>query len=176
MYCKVNFKTKKELKQAVARGFKLGVFAPGLGTPKAEGTEFLEGPHYPEPHRWYAQVKMRGGLIVAVKCSRNVPRPTRNVVSGLTARGPMMAGQKEDKMKCPACKHDDMRVLPDVSTDDEYVYRCYYCGRIVRQHMAKVICMDCEKVYNRIPSATITETHGICDVCLAMRRMELSLT
>ena len=66
MYCRVNFKTKKELRQAVARGDKLRIFAPGLSAPKNEGTEFLEGPHYPEPHRWYAQVKMRDGFIVAV--------------------------------------------------------------------------------------------------------------
>jgi len=67
MYCRTNFRTKKALKQAVARGDELGIFAPGFGTPKKNGTEFLEGPHYPEPHRWYAQVTMREGLIAAVK-------------------------------------------------------------------------------------------------------------
>ena len=67
MYTVRNFKTKKELKEAVARGDKVGLFAPGLGTPKSEGTEFVEGPHYPEPHRWYAEVTMRDGVVVKVR-------------------------------------------------------------------------------------------------------------
>lgn len=29
--------------------------------------EFVEGPHYPEPHRWYAQVEMKDGIVVKVK-------------------------------------------------------------------------------------------------------------
>ena len=67
MYCERNFKSKKDLKMAVERGEKIGIFAPMLGTPKDNGTEYLEGPHYPEPHRWYAQVEMKDGLIVKVK-------------------------------------------------------------------------------------------------------------
>ena len=67
MYCERNFKSKKELKEAVARGEKLEIFAPGLGTPKMNGTEFVEGPHYPEPHRWYAEIEMENGIIVKVK-------------------------------------------------------------------------------------------------------------
>jgi len=67
MYCEKNFKTKKALKLAVESGEKIGVFAPMLGTPKREGTEYLEGPHYPAPHTWYAQVEMRDGFIVKVK-------------------------------------------------------------------------------------------------------------
>mgnify|MGYP003347318056 CR=1 FL=1 len=31
------------------------------------GTAFLEGPHYPEPHRWYAQVEVRDGVVIKVK-------------------------------------------------------------------------------------------------------------
>lgn len=67
MYCERNFRTKKELKEAVARGEKLRIFAPGLGTPKENGTEFLEGAHYPAPHTWYAQVEMKDGFIIKVK-------------------------------------------------------------------------------------------------------------
>jgi hypothetical protein len=67
MYCQTNFKTKKALKEAVASGQKIGIFAPGLGTPKRDGPEFLEGPHYPAPHTWYAQVTMADGVIVKVK-------------------------------------------------------------------------------------------------------------
>jgi hypothetical protein len=67
MYVSPNFKTKKELKDAVKNGQKVTVFAPGLGTPKVNGTEFVEGPHYPEPHRWYAEVTMENGVITKVK-------------------------------------------------------------------------------------------------------------
>lgn len=67
MYSTINFKTKKALKEAVAAGKQLTIYAPGLGTPKTNGTEFLEGPHYPEPHKWYAEVEMKDGFIVKVK-------------------------------------------------------------------------------------------------------------
>ena len=66
MYAEINFKTKKELKEAVENGKKVGVYAQGLGTPKDNGLEFLEGPHYPEPHKWYAKVEMKDGIIVKV--------------------------------------------------------------------------------------------------------------
>jgi len=67
MYTSINFKNKKAFKEAVARGDKITLYAPGLGTPKENGIEFVEGPHYPEPHRWYAQVEVRDGVVVKVK-------------------------------------------------------------------------------------------------------------
>ncbi len=67
MYTVTNYKSKKALKDAVAQGAKVRIFAPGLGTPKDNGTEFLEGPHSPEPHKWYAQVEMKDGYVVKVK-------------------------------------------------------------------------------------------------------------
>lgn len=67
MYTKKNFKTKKELKEAVAREEKVYIIAPGLGIPKDNGTEYLEGPHYPAPHTWYAQVEMKDGVVIKVK-------------------------------------------------------------------------------------------------------------
>ena len=67
MYTDRNFKTKKALKEAVAAGAVVRLFAPGLGSPKTDGTECVEGPHYPEPHRWYAEVMMKDGRVVGVK-------------------------------------------------------------------------------------------------------------
>lgn len=56
MYTDRNFKTKKALKDAVKAGERVSVYQPGLGPPPAPGqTVFLEGPHYPRPHTWYAQ-------------------------------------------------------------------------------------------------------------------------
>lgn len=67
MYTAINFKSKKALKDAVAAGQVVTIYAPGLGTPKDNGTEFVEGPHYPQPHKWYAQVEMKDGKVVKVK-------------------------------------------------------------------------------------------------------------
>lgn len=67
MYVSPNFKTKKALREALASGANVEVFAPGLGTVPHDGTVYLEGPHYPQPHTWYAQGSMRDGKLVKVK-------------------------------------------------------------------------------------------------------------
>jgi hypothetical protein len=38
----------------------------GITAPE-NGVVYLEGPHYPEPHRWYAQAVVEGGRVVRVK-------------------------------------------------------------------------------------------------------------
>ena len=48
-------------------GAKVGLYAPGIGMPKQNGTEYVEGPHYPQPHTWYAEVEMKDGIVVKVK-------------------------------------------------------------------------------------------------------------
>lgn len=68
MYVNPNFKTKKALKEAVAAGEEVTVFNPGpFGEANQNGVEFVEGPHYPKPHRWYAQVQVTNGLVTGVK-------------------------------------------------------------------------------------------------------------
>lgn len=72
MYTDTNFKTKKALKEAVAAhaagtGPAVTIHAPGLGTPKVNGREALEGPHYPKPHTWYADVDMTDGAVTKVR-------------------------------------------------------------------------------------------------------------
>jgi hypothetical protein len=81
MYTDINFKSKKALKEAVAAfnaqdatekvAGKNAVtyFQPGpfAGNEPVNGTIFCEGPHYPEPHRWYAQCEVASGVIVKVK-------------------------------------------------------------------------------------------------------------
>ena len=66
-YTVINFQTKKALKEAVARGDAVEIFNPGLGTAPDNGTAYLEGPHYPAPHRWYARAKVKEGLVTEVK-------------------------------------------------------------------------------------------------------------
>lgn len=67
MYTDFNFKTKKALKAAIALGTKVTVFCPGPFPVPTEGKVTLEGPHYPEPHRWYAEAWLENGFIVRVK-------------------------------------------------------------------------------------------------------------
>lgn len=69
-YARTNFKTKKALKEAVKAqtpGVDLTVYQPaGLSQTPTNGEVTLEGPHYPEPHRWYARVQLKDGKIVKV--------------------------------------------------------------------------------------------------------------
>lgn len=65
-YVSPNFKTKKALKEALAKGKDIEVFNPGLGSVPDNGNVSLEGPHYPEPHRWYASGVMQDGKLVKV--------------------------------------------------------------------------------------------------------------
>lgn len=69
MYTTHNFKTKKQLKEAVAAGIKVRVYQPGPfgGNESDNGWVALEGPHYPAPHTWYAQALLQDGVIVKVK-------------------------------------------------------------------------------------------------------------
>lgn len=66
-YVSPNFKSKKALKEALANGEHVDVFKPGLGSVPHDGTTALEGPHYPEPHRWYGTGTMKDGKLVSVK-------------------------------------------------------------------------------------------------------------
>lgn len=68
MYTETNFPSKKALREAVARGDVVTVFQPGpfAATAPRDGTVALEGPHYPQPHRWYARAVIQGGRVVKV--------------------------------------------------------------------------------------------------------------
>lgn len=69
MYTVENFKTKKALKEAVADGKEVTVFQPGPfgGNVPANGRVFLEGPHFPAAHTWYAQAELKDGKVIKVK-------------------------------------------------------------------------------------------------------------
>jgi len=66
MYVDPNFKTKKELKEAVARGDSVYVFSPGPFPAPTDGETSVEGPHYPKPHTWYARVRIVNGQVTKV--------------------------------------------------------------------------------------------------------------
>lgn len=83
-YSVINFKTKKQLKEAVLAWNEFNqspttntdelpqpvrCFQPGLGPDLRNftGSVALEGPHYPRPHTWYASAQMENGIVVKVK-------------------------------------------------------------------------------------------------------------
>ena len=68
MYVNPNFKTKKALKEAMKNGERVVVWQPGpFQNACLNGKVAVEGPHYPEPHRWYASVKIENGKVVKVR-------------------------------------------------------------------------------------------------------------
>lgn len=69
-YTRTNYRTKKELKSAVARGDRVRCFEPGsVGPSLADftGKVSLEGPHYPRPHTWYAEAELVDGIVKKVR-------------------------------------------------------------------------------------------------------------
>lgn len=63
IYAYPNYKSKKELKEAVAAGELISFEAQGLGSMYSELERAMEkgevpvcGPHYPKAHAWYASV------------------------------------------------------------------------------------------------------------------------
>jgi len=68
MYTRENFRTKKALKEAVASGKRVEYYQPGPfgGSEPRDGRVAIEGPHYPEAHKWYAECKVANGQIVKV--------------------------------------------------------------------------------------------------------------
>jgi len=73
MYTSVNYPTKKALKEAVAasnegKGKPVTYFQPGPfgGNEPQDGTVYVEGPQYPQPHRFYASCKVKDGRIIKV--------------------------------------------------------------------------------------------------------------
>ena len=67
-YTVINFRTKKALKAALAKGKQIEVYQPGLFGPKApDGVTYLEGPHYPKPHTWYATAIVKDNIIIRLE-------------------------------------------------------------------------------------------------------------
>jgi hypothetical protein len=66
-YVNPDYASKKEFKAAVARGVQHRTYNPsGMFETPQQGSDTIEGPHYPKPHRWYASVEVKGGLVTKV--------------------------------------------------------------------------------------------------------------
>jgi len=73
MYVEEIIRTKKELKRRVAVFNETGenpvtFYQPGPfgGKETQNGSFCVEGPHYPQPHRFYASCRAKDGVIVKV--------------------------------------------------------------------------------------------------------------
>ena len=67
-YVNPNYKSKKEFIEAVKSGVKHETYNPsGMFETTKNGSDTIEGPHYPKPHRWYASVKVQDGIVVSAK-------------------------------------------------------------------------------------------------------------
>ena len=67
-YVDPNYKTKKEFIAAVNAGVKHRTYNPsGMFPTLQNGPDVIEGPHYPKPHKWYAQVRVENGIVVSAK-------------------------------------------------------------------------------------------------------------
>ena len=67
-YVDPNYPTKKAFKEAVASGRIHRPYNPsGLFPVTENGSETIEGPHYPKPHSWYASVTVEDGVVTKVK-------------------------------------------------------------------------------------------------------------
>ena len=67
-YTHKNYRTKKALKEDLAAGKEVTAYQPGpFGPNLDDGWTTLEGPHYPEPHRWYARAEVQDGRVVRIK-------------------------------------------------------------------------------------------------------------
>jgi len=69
MYTSTNYKTKKAVREAIASGKRVTYFQVGPfgGNEPRDGPVYLEGPHYPQPHRWYGQAIAKDGVLISIK-------------------------------------------------------------------------------------------------------------
>lgn len=67
MYTVKNYRSKKDLIADVKAGVRVLTFQPGPFPATTDGNVALEGPHYPEPHRWYASAVIKDRVVIKVK-------------------------------------------------------------------------------------------------------------
>ena len=68
MYAVKNYRTKKQLVEDFKAGVSIEVYQPGGIFPgETNGRVCIEGPHYPEPHRWYASAEIVDCIVTKVR-------------------------------------------------------------------------------------------------------------
>lgn len=64
-YIRPNIASRAALRVALARGDTVTVWHP-THRGSYDGVLYVEGPHYPRPHRWHARVLVREGRVVHI--------------------------------------------------------------------------------------------------------------
>lgn len=65
-YTVFNYPTAKALRQDFTEGVRIQIKEPALFPAIKTGTVYLEGPHYPKPHKWYLTVEVTDGFITKI--------------------------------------------------------------------------------------------------------------
>lgn len=66
-YVDPDYPTKKAFRLAVESGKQHKTYNPsGMFPTTNTGSDVIEGPHYPRPHKWYAAVTIIGGIVTKV--------------------------------------------------------------------------------------------------------------
>jgi hypothetical protein len=67
-YVDPNYPTKKAFREAIKAGVAHRPYNPsGMYPTTSDGTDVIEGPHYPKRHRWYASVIVKDGIVTSAK-------------------------------------------------------------------------------------------------------------
>jgi hypothetical protein len=66
MYTEKNYKTKKALVDDFKAGIEIYTYQEGPFPGVKNGRIALEGPHYPQPHKWYCGAMVENGKIVKI--------------------------------------------------------------------------------------------------------------
>jgi hypothetical protein len=68
-YVDRNFQTKKEFLASVKAGEQHRIYNPSVmfDVSVKTGSDTVEGPHFPKPHRWYSSVTVVNGVVTSAK-------------------------------------------------------------------------------------------------------------
>ena len=68
MYSEKNYQTKKALLEDFRQGIEIRVYQPNqMFSVSGNGDICIEGPHYPQAHKWYASAKIENFIVKSVK-------------------------------------------------------------------------------------------------------------
>lgn len=105
-YTDRNFQTKKQMVEYFLTGREVSVYQPGPYGPEVrDGAAVVEGPHFPQPHRFYVKVMVRDGVVVAMNCkgSKMEPRPVTPTGAVEATRGPRVTRDQMQNGHCVGC-------------------------------------------------------------------------
>lgn len=89
-YVDPNYRSKKAFKEAIANGIRHRTYnSSGVFDAPKNGSDVIEGPHYPQPHRWYAAVFVKDGIVVTCEGAvlGSKPRPAPLTIGAVLEAG-----------------------------------------------------------------------------------------